>query len=81
MASVSGVYVQYQVHFDAPSESPLLQLHLQNTAGVKDKIEILLLRIATLEKLFGQPASDEKETKLREGLSMYASGPLFRVDA
>ena len=53
-------------------------MYLQNTVGVKDKIEILLSRIATLEKLFEQPASDEKETKLREGLSMYASG--LRLD-
>ena len=40
---------------------------------MKDKIEVLRLRIATLEKLFEQPASDEKDTKLREGLLMYAS--------
>ena len=49
-------------------------MHLQNTAAVKDKIEVLRLRIATLEKLFEQPASDEKEMKRREELLMYASG-------
>ena len=41
---------------------------------MKDKIEVLRLRIATLEKLFEQPASDEKEMKRREELLMYASG-------
>ena len=40
---------------------------------MKDKIEVLRLRIATLEKLFEQPASDEKEMKRREELLMYAS--------
>ena len=40
---------------------------------MKDKIEVLRSRIAILEKLFEQPASDEKDTKLREGLLMYAS--------
>ena len=53
-------------------------MHLQNAAAVKDKIAILLPRIATLEKLFEQPASDEKETKLREGLLMYADA--LRLD-
>ena len=41
---------------------------------MKDKIEVLRLRIATLEKVFEQPASDEKETKHREELLLYASG-------
>ena len=41
---------------------------------MKDKIEILLPRIAALEKLFEQPAGDEKETRRREGLLMYAIG-------
>ena len=45
---------------------------------MKDKIEVLRSRIAILEKLFEQPASDEKETKLREELLMYASG--LRLD-
>ena len=49
-------------------------MRLQNTAAVKDKIEVLRLRIATLEKVFEQPASDEKEMKRREELLMYASG-------
>jgi len=30
------------------------------------------LRITALEKLFGQSASDEREIKRREGISMYA---------
>ena len=50
-------------------------MDLQNAVAVKDKIEMLLSRIVTLEKLFEQVASDGKEKKLREGLSMYASGP------
>ena len=54
---------------------PLEQLHFQNTVAVKEKIEILRSRITTLERLFEQPTSDEKEIKLREVLSMYASGP------
>ena len=47
---------------------------------MKDKIEILRSRVAVLEELFGQPASDEKETKHREQLLMYASGLRFRLD-
>jgi hypothetical protein len=38
---------------------------------------VLRARIAKLEKIFEKPASDEKETKRREGLLMYASGPRF----
>jgi hypothetical protein len=48
--------------------------HLQKTIAVKDKIEILRSRIAMLEKLFEEPASDGKETERREGLLTYASG-------
>jgi len=37
-------------------------------------VDILCLRVATLEKFFEEPVSDEKEAKHRDGLSMYASG-------
>ena len=49
-------------------------MHLQNTVDVRDKMDALCSRIATLEKRFEKPASDEKETKRREELSMYANG-------
>ena len=48
-------------------------MDLQNVAAVKGKVEILLSRIAGLERLFGQPINDEKETKLRDGLLTYAN--------
>jgi hypothetical protein len=53
------------------------QSNLQKTVAVKDKIEVLRLRIAKLEEIFEKPASDEKETKRREGLLTYASGLRF----
>ena len=48
--------------------------HLQKTAAVKDKIEILCSRIDALEELFERPAGEEEETKRRNGLLTYASG-------
>ena len=73
LASISIVYSKYQVCIDTSLRDLLLRLHLQNTLIVKDKIEVLHSRIAVLEKLFGRPASDKRETKRREGLLMYAS--------
>ena len=51
-------------------------MHLQNTVAVRDKIELLRSRIAKLEKLFKEPASDKKEIKLREALLTYANSLL-----
>jgi len=73
LASISIIYAKYQVCIDILLRDFLSRLHLQNTLTVKDKIEVLHSRITVLEKLFGRPASDERETKRREGLSMYAS--------
>ena len=73
LESISIVYTEYQVCFDAPFDVLLSRLRLQNTVAVRDKITILCSRIVALEKLFEQPASDEKETKLREELLRYAS--------
>ena len=75
LESISVLCEIYQVRLVICSRPGILQSHPQNTAAVKDKIEVLLLRIAALEKLFEQPASDEKETRRREGLSMYAMAP------
>ena len=49
-------------------------MHLQNTVAVKDKIETLCSRIATLEKLFERPPSDDEEMERRGELLMYACG-------
>ena len=72
LASISVLCEKYQVCFYIPFKAICQRSHLQNTAAVKDRIEILLSRIASLEKLFKQPAGDEKESKRREGVSMYA---------
>ena len=74
MESISIIYAQYQVCSDALFKALLTGSHLQKTVAVKDKIEILRSRIAMLEKLFEEPASDGKETERREGLLTYASG-------
>ena len=71
LESVSVLCEKYQVRLIVPFEDIRRQSHLQNTAAVKDKIEVLLSRVAALEKLFKQPAGDEKEIKRREGMSMY----------
>lgn len=52
-------------------ESSFWRTDLQETAAVKDKIEILRSRIATLEVLFDSPAGDMAETKRREELLAY----------
>ena len=45
-----------------------------NAVGLKDEIDTLSSRVVMLEKLFEDPASDEKETAHRDGLIMYATG-------
>ena len=78
LASISGAYAQYQVCSDALVRGSFSDNHVsQKTVAVKDKIEVLRSRIAKLEEIFEKPASDEKETKRREGLLMYASGLRF----
>ena len=74
LESISILCEKYQVCSDTVFTATPQRSHLQNTVAVKDKIEILLPRIAALEKLFEQSASDEKEAKRREGLLMYAIG-------
>jgi len=64
-----------------PFKGFLRHSHFQKTAAVKDKIEVLRLRIDALEELFGRPTGDENETKRRRGLSMYASGLGSELDA
>ena len=59
--------------FRCSGQGPALTI-IQNTVAVKDKIKVLRLRIGTLEKHFGQPPSDERETRLRETLLRYAGG-------
>jgi len=71
LASISILCEKYQVRSNILFNAIRRQSHLQNTAAVKDKIEILLSRIAALERLFEQAAGDEKETKRRDGISMY----------
>jgi len=72
LASISILCEKYQVCFYILFKAICQRSCLQNTAAVKDKIEILLSRIASLEKLFEQPAGNEKESKRREGVLMYA---------
>jgi len=48
-------------------------INLQETAAVRDKIEVLRSRIAVLEKTFEQPAGDEAEKGRREGLLTYVT--------
>ena len=50
-------------------------MDLQETAAVKEKIEVLRSRIAFLEKIFEQPAGDEAEKGRRDKLLTYVTGP------
>lgn len=59
--------------YDPLLESSFWKIHLQETAAVQDKIEILRSRIAALEKLFQKSAGDAAETRRREGLLMYVT--------
>ena len=49
-------------------------MNLQETAAVKEKIEVLRSRISVLEKVFEQPAGDEAEKGRRDKLLTYVTG-------
>ena len=71
LETVSAVYNQYKVlslryHPRRPSD-----MDLQETAAVRDKIEVLRSRIATLEKIFEKTAVDVPEERRRKGLLTY----------
>lgn len=55
--------------FRCPIQGPSLTIPSQTTIAMKT-----LLGVTALEKLFKQPTSDEEETRIRKGLSRYASG-------
>ena len=46
---------------------------LQETAAVKEKIEVLRSRISVLEKIFKQPAGDKVEKGRRDKLLTYVT--------
>ena len=73
LESISVLYTKYQVLFFRPVRCPPLTIASQGTVDVKNKIEILCSRIATLVKLIGGSPSSNDEKKRREGLVKYVS--------
>jgi len=49
-------------------------INLQETAAVKEKIDVLRSRIFVLEKVFEQPAGDETEKRRRDKFLTYVTG-------
>ena len=69
---VSTVYDQYKVRQLPSTRDFLLTLtNLQETAAVKDKIEVLRSRITKLEKVFKEPSVDEEERGRRKELLLF----------
>jgi len=73
LEATSTVYTQYKVR-PQPSFVELLLINLQETAAVKEKIEVLRSRVSVLEKVFEQSASDEAEKRRRDELLTYVNG-------
>ena len=72
LTTVSAVYGQYKVHQLPATRNFLSTLtYLQETAAVKDKIDVLHSRITKLEKVFEKPSVDEEERGRRNELLLF----------
>jgi len=71
LEAISTVYNQYKVRSLPTAVAFLLTINLQETAAVRDKIEVLRSRIGTLEEIFDKPADEEEEKRRRGELLTY----------
>ena len=71
LMTVSTVYNQYKVRRLPSTRFLSILTHPQETAAVKDKIEVLLSRITKLEKVFEKPSVDEEERGRRKELLLF----------
>jgi len=79
LGAISAIYVNYEVRLRPPVQnSPLTNLFtLQETIPVRNKIEDLLSRVATLEELFATLPGDVAEQRCRSEVIRYAIIPLL----